>query len=317
MIEAAEPHLSRRMLLRSAVAGACGLACARRFSFAEDVAAPLALHALDDRVAIITGAGANVVVVAAAADALVLVDGGLPERSAEVLELVASTWPGRPIRALLNTNWRSEHTGSNEALGRRGTTIIAHENTKLWLGADFTIEWDGDRVHAPRPPEAMPTKTFYTQGALELGGEPVEYVHVPQAHTDGDLYVHVPRSNVLVVSDLLSVGAYPLVDYVTGGWLGGMANAARRLLDIADAGTKIVPAVGPVQTRAQLVRYHDMCLALKDRVGGMLKSGLSLEEVLAARPTREYDGEWGNPELFLTLAYRGLWGHVRELGGVL
>jgi len=172
-------------------------------------------------------------------------------------------------------------------------------------------------VHEPCPAEALPTKTFYTSDQMTFGSEQVQYGHFAQAHTDGDLYVFFPERNVLAVSDLLSVGRYPIVDYVTGGWIGGMANAAEGLLEIADRETRIVPAAGPVQTRADLERYHEMCATLKDRVGGMIKSGLSLEEVIAAAPTREYDQHWGDPELFLTLAYKGLWGHIRELGGVL
>jgi glyoxylase-like metal-dependent hydrolase (beta-lactamase superfamily II) len=307
--------LSRRLLLRNSLVGTCALALSPR-GFTDGLPEPLAADSLAEHLVQITGAGANVVVLVQP-DGLLLIDGGVPERSAELLDFIAARWPTRPIQTLFNTNWRWEHTGSNAALGRAGATIMAHENTKLWLGADFAIEWDGDLEHAPYPREALPTQTFYTGGNLAFGSEPVTYGYLPQAHTDGDVYLHFPNRNVLVVSDLLSVGSYPIVDYVTGGWLGGMANAAQELLALADTNTKIIPAVGPVQSRADLQRYHEMCLAVKDRVARLIKSGLSLEESRAAAPTADFDAQWGDPDLFVTLVYKGLWAHVRELGGIL
>lgn len=306
--------LDRREFLGRASLAAAGIAWPLK-SLAQYRSAPLAADELGPNLVKITGAGASVVVLAGS-DTLLMIDGGLGERSPELLDFVAGRWPGRPVETLFNTNWSWEHTGSNETLGKAGARIIAHENTKLWLGAEFTSRWQ-NRPHHPYPPEALPTDTFYKSGSMMFEAEEVRYGHFAQAHTDGDLYVFFPARNVLVVSDLLSVGSYPIVDPDTGGWIGGMANAAKGLLELADASTQIVPAVGAVQARADLLRYQEMCTTLKDRVGGMIKSGLSLEEVIAAAPTREYDAHWGDPELFLTLAYKGLWGHIRELGGVL
>lgn len=309
-------RLGRRRLLRATLAGACGLALGRP-SLAQTSPVSFSKTALADDLAVIGGAGAHVIVLSRP-DALLLVDGGLAERSAALLDYLAAEWPGRRVEALFNTNWGWEHTGSNQALRRAGAKIIAHENTKLWLGNDFTIDWQNDRVHSPCPADALPTDTFYSgKRELTFGTVPVEYGYFAQAHTDGDLYVFFPQHDVLVASDLLSVGEYPVVDYVTGGWLGGMANAAKGLLEIAGPATRIVPAAGPVQNRAALAKYQQMCAALKDRLGGMIKSGMSLQEVIAAAPTGDYDGDWGDPHLFLKLAYKGLWGHVRELGGVL
>ncbi len=141
---------------------------------------------------------------------------------------------------------------------------------------------------------------------MSFGKVDVAYGHLPDAHTDGDLYAFFPDRNVLVVGDLLSVGRYPVIDYTTGGCLAGMARAAADLSNIADADTKIVPALGPVQRRADLLRYRDMCAALTARIGAMVNEGLSFEQVVAARPTRDYDADWGDPELFLTQAYKSL-----------
>jgi hypothetical protein len=95
-----------------------------------------------------------------------------------------------------------------------------------------------------------------------------------------------------------------------------MLDASKALLEVVDAQTRIIPGVGPVQTRADLQAQHDMLATLKDRLVGMLKKGMGAEDMLAAGATREFDAKWGDPTLFVSNAYRGLWGHVRSLGGI-
>ena len=125
-----------------------------------------------------------------------------------------------------------------------------------------------------------------------------------------------PAANVLVAGDALSVGKYPIADYTTGGWLGGLLAANKTLLGLANADTRIVPGVGPIQTRAGLQAQHDMLAAMMDRFPKLMKQGLGPEDIIAAAPTKEYDAQWGNPDLFVSTAYRSMWLHVRELGGI-
>ncbi len=175
------------------------------------------------------------------------------------------------------------------------------------------------RVYPQRPKTAQPTETFVvanSTGTMKLGATQVDYGHCWQAHTDGDMYVHLPAHNVLVVGDLLAVGRYPVLDYVTGGWIGGMLNANRRLLALANDQTRIVPGTGPVQSKAALQAQHDMLAALREKLAQMIKKGMNSGDMLAARATREFDAQWGNPEQFVFNAYRGLWGHARELGQI-
>src|SRR5690606_18615577 len=129
-------------------------------------------------------------------------------------------------RTLFNSNWRPEHTGANAAPADARVRIIAHENTKLWMGNDFTLPW-ANRRYRPRAPHEWPNATFYTSGRVEAGRETIEYGHLKRAHTDGDIYVFFRRANVLAVSDLLAVEGYPIVDYATGGWIGGMREATK------------------------------------------------------------------------------------------
>jgi cyclase len=218
-----------------------------------------------------------------------------------------------PVRALFNTNWRPEHTAANDTLGPAGVRIIAHENTKLWMSNDFTVAWEG-RHYVPRPAAVLPNDTFYTAGQIEVGGEPIEFGHLTQAHTDGDLYVFFPRANVLAVSDLLAVGSYPIVDYATGGWIGGFISASERILALADDATLIVPAVGAPQKRTAVEAQLELCHAARNAVGDAYAQAQSLDELLAASPLAAYVAERGDPSLFLELAYKGAWGHIRDLG---
>src|SRR5205085_1473881 len=173
-----------------------------------------------DRVLLFSGAGGNVVVLEGG-DGLLMVNGGRRERSADLLASIAQQCHRTRVQLLFNTDWHSDHTGSNETLAASGTRIVAHENTKEYLTQDLFVDWE-NRTYPKLPARALPTETFYTSAKLAFDREPVEYGHLGQAHTDGDLYVFFRASNVLVVGDVLGVGRYPVPDYTTGGWLGGL-----------------------------------------------------------------------------------------------
>jgi cyclase len=275
---------------------------------------PVTATPLSDNLIHFTGAGGNVVLVTAP-DGLVMVNGGLQERSADLLSAIAERTGGKRVQALFNTDWHREHTGSNETLGKSRARIIAHENTKQYLGAEIYVDWQ-KRTYKPLPPQALPSQTFYTSDKMTVGAERIEYGHLGQAHTDAAIYVFFPAANVLVAGDALSVGKYPIPDYTTGGWLGGLIAANKTLLGLATADTRIVPGLGPIQTRADLQAQHDMLAAMQDRFTKMMKQGLGPEDIIAAAPTKELDAKWGNPDLFVSTAYRSMWLHVRELGGI-
>ena len=308
--EERESVVNRREIL-TGITGAVCAAAAPRVAVAEPALA--AVSELAPGLVKIGGAGANVVALLGSTGTL-LVDGGSAERSKDLLSLVAER--GKPVEMLFNTSWRNEHTGSNEALGTAGAQILAHENTKLWLGADFFVDWE-DRHYSPRPAAALPNKTFYTSGSVEFGGRDVEYLHLPRAHTDGDVAVLFRDANVLAAGSLVTVGAYPIVDYVTGGWIGGLEAATRALLEATDESTRIVPAFGPVCGRAELDAQLALCTAVRERVADAYRKGLSFAEFVATRPTKEFDSQRGDPARFLMLVHKGAWAHIRELGGVI
>ena len=304
------PLVNRRHFLATLFNGAAGLTLSYQAFGRQLAGTGLTATKINDSFTQISGGGGNSLVLTSP-DGLLMVDGTTQEASADLLKLAGN----QKIQVLFNTDWYPEHTGSNEAIRRTGARIIAHENTKLWLGGDFYCEWQ-NRSYKPRPAEALPTETFYTSGKMAFGKEPVEYGHLGQAHTDGDIYVFFPQANILAVGDVLSIGKYPILDYTTGGWIGGLVDATKKLLSIANAETRIVPGSGPIQTRAGLQAESDMLAAMKDRLTKLMKQGMGPKDMIAARPSKDFDEKWGNPELFLSNAYRGMWGHVRELGGI-
>jgi len=277
--------------------------------------AALELTDLGGELALVEGAGVNVVALATA-DGLLLVDGGAEAHAAALQRALGERWPGRAVKIAFNTNWRNDHTGANAALRAGGATVLAHENTKLWLGGDFFVDWE-DRHYAPHPAAMLPNKTFYTSGNVELGGRNIEYWHLPRAHTDGDIAVFFRDQNVLVASDLLSVGRYPVPDYATGGWIGGLYEATQKLLEATDARTRIVAAAGGVHGRAQLDAQLELLTAVRQKVAEAFRVGMSFDDFVAAKPTAAFDAKWGDPQLFLRLVYKGGFAHLRELGGVI
>lgn len=301
---------------RDVLAGMAGAAVALWAAPRVRADAPGSLTATDlgSGLVQIGGAGANVVAAVGANGAL-LVDGGSAQHSAALIDLLGQRG-ARSIDLLFNTSWRDEHTGSNEALGARGAKIAAHMNTKLWLGGDFDVDWE-DRHYSPRPAAALPAMAFYTSGSLDFAGRKVEYRYLARAHTDGDVAVFFPDSNVLAAGALLAVGAYPVPDYATGGWIGGLEAATRALLDATDGSTRIVPAFGAPCSRAELEAQLKLCTAVRERVADAYRHGLSFTEFVATHPTQEFDATRGDPSLFLKLVHKGAWAHLRELGGVI
>lgn len=274
---------------------------------------------LADNFTLLSGAGGNVLVVRSP-EGLLMVDGGLPERSTPLFEAVTRDVGPEAIRVLFNTHWHLEHTGANERLGRAGTKIIAHENTRLWMTRDVLVEWQNNKVYPARAKEARPNDTFLVHESpkkMSFGKEQIQYGIMFEAHTDGDIYVFFPGPNILMAGDVVSVGSYPILDYSTLGWIGGMANASRDLLQIADEQTRIIPGTGPIQTKADVQAQSDMLNAVRTRLANMMKQGFGAKDMLAAAPTREFDATWGDPKQFIMNAYSGLWGHARELGGII
>jgi len=262
---------------------------------------------------VLTGAGCNVVALGGS-EGVLLVDTGRADRIDELLgELTRAS--GRDPVLAINTHWHPENTGGNAALTRRGVRVHAHENTKLWMDTSFVIPGTTTRIER-QPREMLPTDTFLDAAIVERGGVRLELGHLPQAHTDGDIFVRLRDPDLVAVGGLVAVDSYPTLDYATGGWIGGLVQASAALLDMTGPRTLIVPSLGAVVGRNHLVEQHRMLTTVYERLLGLLKQGMSASEMLAARVTKEFDERWGDPTRFVLDAYPGLWGHQNEFDGI-
>jgi len=298
-------NLRRREFLQGLAAGAAALSFSRA---GLSQTGPSATK-LTDKLALITGAGNNIVVLAGD-DGNLLVDCGDAAHAQDVLKLAGS------VKTVINTHWHLESTGANDVMAKAGAKLVAHENTRLWMTQEIIHDWEM-RTFPPRAKEALPMETFYTAGKTTFGGESVEYGLMPMAHTDGDIYVHFPQSNVLVAGDVVQAGRLPYLDWPTGGWIGGMQQAHRTILSLANDATKIVPGRGPVLTKAEVQASLDILTKVRDELVKLMKQGKGAQDMIEAKALKEFEGQLsGDPGAFIYTAYRGLWGHVRELGGI-
>jgi glyoxylase-like metal-dependent hydrolase (beta-lactamase superfamily II) len=254
--------------------------------------------------------GATSVLAVTDESGVALVDGAPEGRASALTALLAELPRSGRVHTLFNTHWHPEQTGSNESLGQAGATIVAQENTKLWLTTEVTWPWNDETVE-PLPRVALPNKTFYGDAELDVGGRRVRCGHLRDCpHTDGDMYVFFPDDNVLAVGDAVTGAGWPAIDWWTGGWIGGLVGGLDMLFYVANAETRIVPARGPVLTHANLRRQYDMYSVIWERLVKTLDSGGGPKEALAAKPTQEFDAIMGPSDAFVERAFQSLWAYL-------
>ena len=272
---------------------------------------------LKDNIYLVSGAGCNILV-AEGADSLLVVDGGLAQYSAQVLDQLDKIGGGKPVATLFNTNWRDEHCGLNHALTNSSIDIIAHENTRLWQNANFQVAWE-NRQHDPLPENVQANRTFYKKDSLVFNSEKVNYGFISQAHTDGDIYIYFSDANVLAVGDMLNPESYLLLDYVTGGWISGAQKTTAGLIEMVNEDTIVVAANGKVSGLAELQQQKEMLDHAYDQVANAYRTGRSLDQFAATDPMAPFNQVYGDAALFVELLYRGTWYHVpgRAIQGII
>lgn len=281
---------------------AAGVAASRAFAQTPKITTT----PLGDNLHLLTGAGCNIMC-QTGPEGVVMVDGGLAQNAAALAQAVAALPNGGPVRTLFNTHWHPEQTGSNAALGMAGATIIAHENTRLWLQQNITWPWNHQQFKK-FPKIAQPNKTFYDKGTLDSG---IRYGYISDAaHTDGDLYVYFPQQNVLAVGDAAYGQGWPVVDWWTGGWIGGIVGGLQRIQTVANKDTKIVPAQGPLLSFADIAAQLDMYGNIYDRLNQMLNKGRGPSEGVEAKPAKEYEAKMGNSDEFIRRSFESLWAYL-------
>jgi glyoxylase-like metal-dependent hydrolase (beta-lactamase superfamily II) len=239
---------------------------------------------------VLRGVGCNVVVWTGS-DGVLVVDSGDAAAAPQLLEAIASI-SSDDLRLVVNTHWHPDHVGGNPALRRAGASAVAHVDTRARMSARQAIAAQDVEVPAA-PRDALPVVTFDDTLTLHLNGDRLALLHVPGAHTDGDLIALWQVANVAHVGDVYRADGYPFIDTANGGSLAGLVAAIETVLSRVDARTVIVPGHGPVSNRAELAAYRDMLVAVGRRVRELVDGGASVDEVLAAQPTAAFDERYG------------------------
>lgn len=236
------------------------------------------------------GAGGNLAL-SVGKDGAVLVDDQFAPLSAKIQ--AAARKVGAPkIKFVINTHWHGDHTGGNENLGKAGSVIVAHANVRKRLSTEQFIEMMNRKV-PPSPPGALPVVTFTSEVSLHLNGDTIHLMHLGPAHTDGDALVHFEKANVIHMGDAMMTISYPFVDTGSGGRYSGYILAADKALALANDQTVIIPGHGPLTNKAGLTAWRDMLVAIRAAVAKLVAEGKTLEQVIAAKPTAQWDAQWG------------------------
>jgi glyoxylase-like metal-dependent hydrolase (beta-lactamase superfamily II) len=281
------PLLPRRAALIAALAASPAVA---QQPAMEVTATPVAAG-----IWMLAGPGGNIGV-SIGPDGVILVDDQVAPVVPQVREALGKLDPRTP-RFVINTHWHADHTGGNEAFGEAGAIILAHDNVRVRLTTEQFLEAFNQRF-PPSPAGALPVITFTEAVTLHLNGGEVHVFHVAPAHTDGDAVVHFRTANVVHAGDVLFTGMYSFLDVASGGSVAGMIAGLDRLAALGDEQTKFIPGHGPLASRADVRTARDLLRAMCGRVLALARAGRSVDEIVAAKPTRDYDAKYANA--FLT-----------------
>ncbi len=292
---------------REFIGGGFTLAAAASFGALPSLAqaaTKINASALAPGITLLDGAGCNVVALKGN-DGSLMIDGGLAKHSKALLATAARATGNKRVATLINTHWHPAQTGSNEAVGSNGAEIIAHHVTQLYLARPIaSVDYEG--LYGPLAAKGRPTKTTRTTGSLSFGGQTVDYGYLPAAHTNGDLFVHLPDANVLVAGGPVMSQAWPMLDYRNGAWLGGLVRAHETLAKRVKPDTRVIPANGRVLTGEELQRQHAMFAAFHEQMVVFQNKGMDSGDCVAARPLQAFEAQYGDPRDFIVGAFHSL-----------
>ncbi|NIO48586.1 MAG: MBL fold metallo-hydrolase [Candidatus Aminicenantes bacterium] len=259
-----------------------------------------------DGIYMLIGSGGNIGV-SAGEDGILLVDTQFSELMEKIKSAIAEISKG-PIRIVLNTNWHYDHAYGNEPLGKSGALIMAHENSRMRMTSEQ--RYPDFNMNMPAfPKKALPVVTFKDSLTLHFNGEEIKVIHIENAHSDADIVIHFPKANVIHTGDLYFSILYPYIDVSHGGSIDGMIAAAERTMGMIDENTKIIPGHGPLSNLEELKKYRDMLVTVRDRIKSQIKEGKTFEEILASKPTADFDKAKAQaipPEMFVKIIYNDL-----------
>jgi cyclase len=265
---------------------------------------------LAEHLYLVKGPGGNTMV-AADTDGLILIEGVPAELAADYLAFVKQLAGETRVKILVNTHWHPESSGLNATLAADDVEIIAHANTRQWLGG--TIRRRGEEIiHTPVPEAELPTVIFYDIYSIPFRGTSIELGHVLQAHTDGDVYAWFPAENILYAGPAIRTDSWSTVDETTNGFMGGVIDAYDKFAALINADTRIIPGSGVELDKPGFDSQMTLYKNLMAEMVALLRQGRSADEVVIANPAVGLKPEWGDSSAFLDQGFRSFYGHLRN-----
>ena len=311
-------YISRRRFIASASVLTAATCFAPRHLFAKDEnivaiarkhaeTATITVQALRGNVSALIGSGGNIAVLTGP-DGKIIIDAGFSTSHTKITDALAGI-SSEPIKHLINTHWHFDHTDGNEWMHADGAAILAHENTRKHLSAATRVEaWN--YTFPPSPAGAIPAEVFENDKTLHLNNTTIALTYYGPSHTDGDISAYFVEADVLHCGDTWWNGHYPFIDYSTGGNINGMIKAAEANVARVTEKTIVIPGHGKVGGKSEMTEYRDMLVTIRDRVAALKKEGKSLAEVIATKPTKEYDSKWATAfttgDVFTGYVYAGV-----------
>ena len=241
-------------------------------------------------------------------DGVFMVDTQFAPLSDKIIAAVKKVSNNAPIRYVVNTHVHGDHTGGNENLAKTGAVLLSR--TELRYRLAHPAPGANGAPSTPAPPAALPMITYEGPVTFHMDGEDVELIPIPHAHTDGDTLVVFPNNDIIMTGDFYRSIQYPNIDRANGGSLRGMLDGIALVIGLAGPKTKIIPGHGDTVDRSALVAHRDMMLAVRDKIAPMVAQGKTLQDVIAAKPTADFDAKVPNAsttsERFITQVYQEL-----------
>jgi cyclase len=238
---------------------------------------------------LLTGRGGNIGLTVGV-DGAAIIDDQFDDMAPKIRAAVAMLSP-TPVKFVINTHLHGDHTGGNDAFGKAGAVIIAQDNVRKRLGS-ASFNTANNQPIAPRAREALPVVTFADSATLHFNDDDLEFTHLPNAHTETDIFVRFRKANIVHLGDMFT-GGFPFIDGGNGGTLDGLIKAHEAVLPTLDDATQVIRGHGPLGNKAELQAYHDMLVVVRDRIARLVKANKSQDDVVAARPTKEFEEKYG------------------------